>query len=153
MIARGDEVTCVDDLSSGRRENLACLLDEPRFALVLHDVTALCRNRPESPRSSTSLAGFTVEYSEIHPHRVRQLSRHAACLELAETLGARLLQASTSEVYGDPSSTRSRRATRAASAAQRACVLRRGQAGGRDLCADFARTRGLDVRVARVFNT
>ncbi len=104
LIARGDEVICVDDLSSGKRENVAQLIDEPRFELIVADVTkplsvggtvdAVCNLA--SPASPPDYLRRPLQTLTTGSEGTRHL------LELAGERGARFLLASTSEIYGDP---------------------------------------------------
>jgi dTDP-glucose 4,6-dehydratase len=104
LLDRGCEVVCIDNLLTGRRENIAHLLGRPRFAFVERDVSeavgitgpldaVLHFASPASPRDYLELP--------IHTLKVGAYGTHNA-LELARARGARFLLASTSEVYGDP---------------------------------------------------
>ncbi len=104
LVARGDEVICVDDFSSGKRENVAQLLAEPRFEMVVADVTtplsiggtvdAVCNLA--SPASPPDYLRRPLQTLTTGSEGTRHL------LELAAEQGARFLLASTSEIYGDP---------------------------------------------------
>ena len=102
LLARGDEVVCVDNYLTGRRENAARRL--PRYQLVEHDI---CQPIPvvgsaqavfnlASPASPLDYERLPLETLEVGSAG----TRHA--LELARKAGATLVHASTSEVYGDP---------------------------------------------------
>ncbi|MGA2834958.1 MAG: UDP-glucuronic acid decarboxylase family protein [Acidimicrobiales bacterium] len=104
LLDRGDAVVCVDDFSTGRKANIAHLLDHPGFELVEADVstgipvdgtvTGVCNlASPASPPDYLALPLETLAVGS-------EGTRHG--LELAERHGARFLMASTSEVYGDP---------------------------------------------------
>ncbi len=104
LLAAGSEVVCVDNLLTGRRENLAHLLGHPRFVFIEADVSqslppldrldaALHFASPASPRDYLELPIQTLKVGAWGTF-------HA--LELARACGARFLLASTSEVYGDP---------------------------------------------------
>jgi dTDP-glucose 4,6-dehydratase len=104
LIARGDTVVAVDDLSSGYERNVAHVLDHPRFTLVRQDICEpigvnggvdLVLNFA-SPASPPRYANRPIETL-----RTGSLGTEHA-LQLAERNGARFVQASTSEVYGDP---------------------------------------------------
>jgi dTDP-glucose 4,6-dehydratase len=105
LVARGVEVVCIDDLSTGRRDNVAHLLDRGSgFTLRVHDVSESFDVEPPvdavlhmaSPASPLDYARMPV-----HALLAGTLGTHHA-LSLAERTGARLLLTSTSEVYGDP---------------------------------------------------
>jgi len=104
LIGRGDEVVCVDDFSTGRRPNVAHLLDRPRFTLVEADVSV-------SLPVHGAIDGVLHLASPASPpaYLARPLATLAVGsegtrlgLELAGRHGARFVLASTSEVYGDP---------------------------------------------------
>jgi nucleoside-diphosphate-sugar epimerase len=104
LIARGDTVVAVDDFSSGHKRNLAQLADNPRFSLVYHDITipiplagavdlVLNFASPASPPRYVARSIETLRTGSLG-------TEHA--LQLAMRNGARILHASTSEIYGDP---------------------------------------------------
>ena len=119
LVARGDTVVCLDDFSTGSRENVAHLLDHDRFTLVLTNVSesvelpdaaqvdAVCNLA--SPASPPAYLARPFDTLAVGSEGTRRL------LELAREHGARFLMASTSEVYGDPRCTRRWRATGATS--------------------------------------
>ena len=104
LLARGDEVVCVDDFSTGRRDNVAHLADHPGFRLVEADISAgIPVDGPvsgifnlASPASPPDYLALPLETLAVGSEG----TRHG--LELAHRHGARFLMASTSEVYGDP---------------------------------------------------
>ncbi|HSX29849.1 MAG TPA: UDP-glucuronic acid decarboxylase family protein [Candidatus Saccharimonadales bacterium] len=108
LLARGDEVVCVDDLCTGRRQNIADLEGKPGFTFVLHDiieplpknitdktydVIANLASPASPPRYAEELAVETLLVGAVGTKNL---------LDLAERDNARFMQASTSEVYGDP---------------------------------------------------
>lgn len=104
LIARGDEVVCIDNLSTGTSSNVAHLLEHRRFALVEHDVSAyvdvdgavdavLHFASPASPVDYAKMPIQTLKVGSLGTHNT---------LGLAKAKGATFLLASTSEVYGDP---------------------------------------------------
>ena len=104
LLDAGYDVVAVDDLSTGRRENVAQLLDDPRFSLVEHDVTT---GIPVHGAVDAVLHFASAASPPAYLARPLETlavgsegTRHA--LELARVNGARFLLASTSEVYGDP---------------------------------------------------
>ena len=104
LLARGDEVICVDDFSTGRRDNVAHLTDHAAFTLVEADIAAGIPVDGEvsgvfnlaSPASPPDYLALPLETLAVGSEG----TRHG--LELAHRHGARFLMASTSEVYGDP---------------------------------------------------
>ncbi len=160
LLAQGDEVVALDNLYTGRRENLAHLAREPRFAFVEHDVLdplpddGPMRGRfdrvfhlacPASPPAYQRDPIYTTKTSFLG-------TLHA--LERAKQDGARMLHASTSEVYGDPEEHPQRESYRGSvnTLGPRACYDE-GKRVAESLAMDFRRQHGLDVRLVRIFNT
>ena len=102
LIADGAEVLCVDNFFTGRRSNVAHLLDHPRFELMRHDVTFPLYVEVDEIYNLACPAS-PVHY-QYDPVQTTKTSVHGAInmLGLAKRTGAKILQASTSEVYGDP---------------------------------------------------
>jgi len=104
LIERGDEVVCVDNLATGRRSNFAHLLDEPGFRYLEHDVSESLPIDGDvdsilhfaSPASPPAYLAMPVETLMAGSAGTKN------ALDLAMRIGARMLLASTSEVYGDP---------------------------------------------------
>ena len=104
FIARGDEVIAIDNFITGSPDNIAQLMDHPRFKFIRQDVTDFLRVEGyldavlhfASPASPVSYTAYPIQTL-----KVGALGTHKAC-GLARAKGARFLLASTSEVYGDP---------------------------------------------------
>lgn len=102
LLADGHEVICVDNFFTGRKSNIAHMLSNPRFELLRHDVTM-----PLYIEADT-IYNLACPASPIHyqfdPVQTTKTSVHGAInmLGLAKRIKAKILQASTSEVYGDP---------------------------------------------------
>ena len=102
LVAQGHEVLCVDNYFTGRRANVAHLLDDPGFELMRHDVTFPLYVEVDE------IYNLACPASPIHyqfdPVQTTKTSVHGAInmLGLAKRVRAKMLQASTSEVYGDP---------------------------------------------------
>ena len=156
FLALGSRVTAVDNLLTGRRENVAHLVDDPHFRLVEHDVTRhldlegevdaiLHFASPASPIDYLKLPIQTLKVGALGTHNM---------LGLALAKGARFLLASTSEVYGDPQ-------VHPQPETYWGHVNPIGPRGVYDEAKRFAeaitfayhRSHGVDVRVARIFNT
>src|SRR5450755_2405048 len=103
LIARGDQVLCVDNFFTGARRNVESLLDHKRFELIRHDVTFPLFVEVDEIYNLACPAS-PVHYQQ-DPVQTTKTSVHGAInmLGLAKRLNCKVLQASTSEVYGDPS--------------------------------------------------
>ncbi|HUY53809.1 MAG TPA: UDP-glucuronic acid decarboxylase family protein [Candidatus Nanopelagicaceae bacterium] len=105
LAARGDEVVCVDDFSTGARSNLGSLLASAQFTLIEADISKRLpvEGRVDAVMNMASAAS-PVDYL-ARPLQTLEVGSTGTkrCLELAAQHSARFLQASTSEVYGDPS--------------------------------------------------
>ena len=156
LLGRGARVTCLDSFLTGRRVNLDHLAREPRFELVEADVT---RALPELGRFervyNLACAASPPHYQADPQHTLMTcvLGTHHL-IELARACGARFLQASTSEVYGDPEVHPQRESYwgNVNPTGPRACYDE-GKRAAETLVFDARRVHGLDVRVARIFNT
>ena len=102
LLGQGHEVLCVDNYFTGRRMNVAHLLDNPRFELMRHDVTFPLFVEVDEIYNLACPAS-PIHYSH-DPVQTTKTAVHGAInmLGLAKRVGAKILQASTSEVYGDP---------------------------------------------------
>lgn len=154
LITAGHHVIALDNLQTGRRENLADLEGHSRFTFVRHDVT-LPYEFPVDRIYNLACAASPPRYQAdpIHTTLTSVLGTLHA-LQLAERRNAVVLQASTSEVYGDPTVHPQMEAYEGCvnPVGLRACYDE-GKRCAESLCMDFHRQRGVDVRIARIFNT
>lgn len=156
LLARGLEVICVDNFQTGRMVNIAPLFNDSRFRLVETDVAV------DMPKVGRVDWLFNLASPASPPHYqadpVRTMMTNVAgthnLLALARRTGARFVQASTSEVYGDPEEHPQHEAYwgNVNPTGTRACYDE-GKRAAEALCFDFLRTELADVRVARIFNT
>jgi UDP-glucuronate decarboxylase len=154
LLERGHEVLCVDNFYTGSRANLAHLLANPRFELVRHDVTFPLYVEVDQ------IYNLACPASPIHyqrdPVQTTKTSVHGAInvLGLAKRLGARVLQASTSEVYGDPEVHPQTEDYwgHVNPIGPRSCYDE-GKRCAETLFFDYHRQHGLEIKVARIFNT
>ncbi|OGQ81815.1 MAG: NAD-dependent dehydratase [Deltaproteobacteria bacterium RIFCSPLOWO2_12_FULL_60_19] len=156
FLRRGDEVVCMDNFSTGNRENVAALSSNPRFAMIDHNVSDYIEvdGRLEAVLHFASPAS-PVDYLEmpIQTLKVGSLGTHNA-LGLAKAKQAKFLLASTSEVYGDP-------LVRPQREDYWGNVNPIGPRGVYDEAKRFAeamtmayhRFHGLNTRIVRIFNT
>jgi UDP-glucuronate decarboxylase len=159
LLAQGDRVVCLDSFLTGRRRNLRHLERERRFDLVEHDVVrplpAALRRQKFDRVYNLACAASPPHYQADPEHTLLTSvlgTRHL--LLAAEEAGARFLQASTSEVYGDPEVHPQPEAYwgHVNPTGPRACYDE-GKRAGETLCYDYARAGRVAVRVARIFNT
>src|SRR5690348_5960977 len=154
LLARGDDVLCVDNFFTGTRENIEHLLDHKQFELLRHDVTFPLYVEVDE------IFNFACPASPIHyqrdPVQTTKTSVHGAInlLGLAKRLKAKILQASTSEVYGDPSVHPQTEDYwgNVNPIGPRACYDDAKRCA-ETLFFDYYRQYGLRIKVARIFNT
>jgi UDP-glucuronate decarboxylase len=154
LIADGHEVVCVDNLFTGTKRNLDHLRDNPRFEFMRHDVTFPLYIEVDE------IYNLACPASPIHyqhdPVQTTKTSVHGAInmLGLAKRLRCRILQASTSEVYGDPDMHPQREDYwgRVNPIGVRSCYDE-GKRCAETLFFDYHRQHGLPIKVARIFNT
>jgi UDP-glucuronate decarboxylase len=156
LMAQGHHVICVDDFSSGRIENVSHHIGNSNFEVIKQDI-----------RRSINVASGRIEriYNLACPaspkdYRERPIETLLTCvigvhnlLELAEHTGARLLQVSSSEVYGDAAVNPQPESYlgHVNQLGDRACY-EEGKRAAETLCKDYSMRRGVDVRIVRPFN-
>ncbi len=154
LLARGHRVVCLDNFSSGRRENVEHLLMNRDFELVEHDVIEPWHAEVDEIYNLACPA--SPPFYQQDPIRTVKSSVLGAInmLDLAKTTGARILQTSTSEIYGDPlvhpqieSYTGNVNTT-----GPRACYDE-GKRCAETLFMDYHRQAGTDIKIVRIFNT
>ena len=148
------EVICVDNFYTGQKSNIEHLLDNSNFELIRHDVTFPLYIEVEGIFNLACPAS-PVHYQK-NPVQTLKTSVHGAInlLGLARRTGARIFQASTSEVYGDPEISPQPETYwgRVNPIGLRACYDE-GKRAAETLFFDSYRQFGTDIRVARIFNT
>ena len=156
LLADGWRVYCVDNLATGRRENIQHLLGEPRFRFVERDVCeplegfAPCHwvFHLASPASPPGYQRRPIETLRVNSEGTLHL------LERAEEWGARFLYASTSEAYGDPLEHPQAESYRGnVSSTGPRSMYDEGKRFGEAMVMAFSRTRFVDARIVRIFNT
>jgi len=154
LIQDGHDVTCLDNLFTGSKENIQHLIGHERFHFFEHDV--------EQPFDGSYDRIFHLACPASPPHyqhdpvktiRTNVLGMINA-LDLAKRTGARILQASTSEVYGDPLVHPQDESYwgNVDPLSRRACYDE-GKRCAETLCFDYHREHGVDIRIIRIFNT
>jgi len=154
LLDEGADVICVDNLFCGQKDNIKPLMDNPNFEFIRHDVTfPLFIEVDEIYNLACPASPFHYQHD---PVQTLKTSVHGAInmLGLAKRLGAKILQTSTSEVYGDPSVHPQPESYHGNvnPIGPRACYDE-GKRAAETLFFDYHRQHGLDIRVARLFNT
>ncbi|MEY2885026.1 MAG: hypothetical protein RL490_2750 [Pseudomonadota bacterium] len=154
LVAAGHDVLCVDNFFTGSKANVAHLIGHPRFELLRHDVTFPLY--VEVDRIYNLACPASPVHYQHDPVQTTKTSVHGAInmLGLAKRIKARILQASTSEVYGDPEVHPQREDYwgRVNPIGIRSCYDE-GKRCAETLFFDYHRQHGLDIKVVRIFNT
>jgi len=154
LVQRGHEVLCVDNFFTGSRANIAHLLGNVHFELMRHDVTYPLH--VEVDRIFNLACPASPVHYQYDPVQTVKTSVHGAInmLGLAKRTGARVFQASTSEVYGDPAIHPQPEAYwgNVNPIGPRACYDE-GKRCAETLFFDYHRQHGVDIKVVRIFNT
>ena len=154
LIAEGGNVICVDNFFSGARSNVEHLLDHKRFELIRHDVTFPLYIEVDQ------IYNMACPASPIHyqrdPVQTTKTSVHGAInmLGLAKRVRAKILQASTSEIYGDPSvHPQTEEYWGNVNPIGRRSCYDEGKRCAETLFFDYQRQHNLRIKIARIFNT
>ena len=154
LLERGDEVLCVDNFFTGTRGNIEELVGNKRFELMRHDVTFPLY--VEVDRIFNLACPASPVHYQFDPVQTTKTSVHGAInmLGLAKRTKARILQASTSEVYGDPEVHPQTESYwgRVNPIGIRSCYDE-GKRCAETLFFDYYRQNALDIKVVRIFNT
>lgn len=154
LVREGEEVICMDNFFTGRRKNIAHLLDFKNFELLRHDVVDPFK--VEVDRIYNLACPASPIHYQYNPIKTVKTSVMGAinCLGLAKRVGARVLQASTSEIYGDPEVHPQPESYRGNvnPIGLRSCYDE-GKRCGETLFFDYHRENNVDIRVIRIFNT
>ena len=154
LLSEKNEVICADNYFTGTRKNIAHLLDDPSFEILRHDITFPLYVEVDE------IYNLACPASPIHyqfdPVQTTKVSVHGAInmLGLAKRVKARILQASTSEVYGDPDVHPQREDYwgNVNPLGPRACYDE-GKRCAETLFMDYRRQHDLGIKIARIFNT
>lgn len=154
LMAKGEEVICLDNYFTGRKDNIRHWIGHPNFELIRHDVTESIRL--EVDRIWHLACPASPVHYQFNPIKTAKTSFLGTynMLGLARRVGARLLLASTSEVYGDPE-------VHPQPESYRGCVntigirscYDEGKRIAETLCFDYKRMHDVEIRVVRIFNT
>ena len=154
LLSLGNEIICVDNLYTGSKKNISHLIDNPNFEFIRHDITFPLYIEADQ------IYNLACPASPIHyqtdPVQTTKTNVHGSInmLGLAKRLNAKIFQASTSEVYGDPEEHPQTESYwgNVNPIGKRSCYDE-GKRCAETLFFDYKRQYNLDVRVARIFNT
>lgn len=154
LLSLGHSVLCIDNFYTGNRRNILHLLDHPDFEFIRHDVTFPLYVEVDGifnlacPASPLHYQKNPVQTFKTNVHGVINM------LGLAKRTGARFFQASTSEIYGDPTvSPQSEEYWGNVNPIGIRSCYDEGKRAAETLTLDYHRQFGIDIRVARIFNT
>jgi UDP-glucuronate decarboxylase len=154
LVAQGDDVLCADNYFTGRKDNVARLLGNPRFEAMRHDIThPLFVEVDEIYNLACPASPIHYQFDPVQTTKTSVIGA-INMLGLAKRLKAKIFQASTSEVYGDPGVHPQPEAYRGNvnPIGPRACYDE-GKRCAETLCFDYRRMHGIRIKVARIFNT
>jgi UDP-glucuronate decarboxylase len=154
LVAQGHDVLCVDNYFTGRKDNVASLLGDPHFEAMRHDVThPLFVEVDEIYNLACPASPIHYQFDPVQTTKTSVIGA-INMLGLAKRVKAKILQASTSEVYGDPTMHPQREEYRGNvnPIGPRACYDE-GKRCAETLFFDYYRQHGLRIRVVRIFNT
>ncbi|MCC4227308.1 UDP-glucuronic acid decarboxylase family protein [Zunongwangia profunda] len=154
MLEEGNEVICLDNYFTGAKENIISLLDNPYFELVRHDITeAYYAEVDEIYNLACPASPVHYQYNPIKTMKTSVMGA-INTLGLAKRVNAKILQASTSEVYGDPTVHPQPETYwgNVNSIGPRSCYDE-GKRCAETLFMDYHLQNGVDVKIIRIFNT
>ncbi|MDP6693487.1 MAG: SDR family oxidoreductase, partial [Phycisphaerales bacterium] len=154
LVDRGDHVICLDNFFTSRKETIEPLLDLPNFELIEHDITKPIEMKVDAIFNlACPAAPGHYQYNPIKTMKTGVLGA-IHTLGMAKANNARIFHASTSEVYGDPTVYPQVETYRGNvnPIGPRACYDE-GKRAAETLMFDYHRMHGVDIRVARIFNT
>jgi UDP-glucuronate decarboxylase len=154
LVAAGNDVLCLDNFFTGTKDNISALLENPHFELIRHDVTFPLYVEVDEIYNLACPAS-PIHY-QFNPVQTTKTAVHGAInmLGLAKRLRARILQASTSEVYGDPQiHPQTEDYWGHVNPIGRRSCYDEGKRCAETLFFDYRRQYNLGIKVARIFNT
>ncbi len=154
LVSQGQDVICLDNFFTSQKSNVAHLLGEPNFELIRHDVThQIYLEVDEIYNLACPAAPGHYQYNPIKTMKTSVLGA-INTLGMAKRCGAKIFQASTSEVYGDPEVHPQPETYRGAvnTIGPRACYDE-GKRAAETLFFDYHRRNGVNIRLGRIFNT
>lgn len=156
LLERGCDVICLDSFLTGRADNVSQLREHPRFALIEQDVCHMVKIEGPVHRVYNLACAASPDHYQADPTHTMMTCVLGTrnLLSFAARKAARYLQASTSEIYGDPEEHPQRESYvgHVSCTGPRACYDE-GKRAAETLCFDALRQDEADIRVARIFNT
>ena len=154
LLEKGEEVICLDNFFTGNKKNIQELMKSKNFELIRHDVTEPIKLEVDKIWHLACPAS-PIHY-QMNPIKTTKTSFMGTynMLGLAKRVGAKILLASTSEIYGDPEEHPQKESYKGSvnTTGIRSCYDE-GKRIAETLCADYQRIHGVDVRIMRIFNT
>lgn len=155
LLERGDTVICVDNFFTGQRKNIEQHLNNPNFSLIEHDIVQPLMGMEVDQIYNLACPASPIHY-QYNPIKTVKTSTIGMInmLGLAKKCGARILQASTSEIYGDPAVHPQPESYwgNVNTIGPRSCYDE-GKRVAETLCMDYHREHSVDIRIIRIFNT
>ncbi|MBI5229830.1 MAG: SDR family oxidoreductase [Candidatus Magasanikbacteria bacterium] len=156
LLETGERVLCLDNLFTGSRENITHLENHPQFQFIEHDIIEPFFTDDHIDQIYNLACPASPVHYQHNPVRTIKANTLGMInmLGLARAHGARILQASTSEVYGDPLEHPQKESYRGnvSCTGPRACYDE-GKRCAEALCFDYHRMHGMEIKVVRIFNT
>ena len=153
LLERGEEVICIDNFFTGTKENIEPMINHPYFELIRHDVTEPIKIEVDQIwHLACPASPIHYQFNPIKTTKTSFLGTYNM-LGLAKRVGAKLLLASTSEVYGDPQIHPQPEDYRGSvnTVGIRSCYDE-GKRIAETLCFDYKRMHEVDIRIIRIFN-
>ncbi len=154
LLASGNEVICLDNFFTGSKKNIEKLCDDRRFELIRHDITEpILLEVDRIYNLACPASPIHYQYNPVKTIKTSVMGT-INMLGLAKRVRARILQASTSEVYGDPQVHPQREEYwgNVNPIGIRSCYDE-GKRVAETLMMDYHRQNGVDIRIIRIFNT
>jgi UDP-glucuronate decarboxylase len=154
LLQDGAEVICLDNFYTGRKRNIRHMINDPAFTLLEHDITnPVYLQVDEVYNLACPASPVHYQYDSVQTMKT-SVTGMINMLGLAKRVGGKLMQASTSEVYGDPQVHPQSEGYwgYVNPTGPRACYDE-GKRAAETLCFDYKRRHGIDAKVVRIFNT
>ncbi len=154
LLEKGEEVICIDNFFTGSKKNINDFIKHHNFEFIRHDVTEPIKLEVDKIwHLACPASPIHYQYNPIKTTKTSFMGTYNM-LGLAKRVGAKILLASTSEVYGDPKEHPQRESYKGSvnTIGIRSCYDE-GKRIAETLCADYKRVHDVDIRIIRIFNT